>query len=164
MFLLYFLYSIRMRVIKRIPTTKSGYETLLKKLQDILQMRPEAVKTLKAARELGDLSENGLYKGARARLSSLDANIRRLRYQIKLADIIIPKTFERVSVGTTVVVSDGGIEKKYNIVGNYEADPLKNNISTGSPIGFALFGRKKGDRVEIKTPGGKRTLKIISIS
>lgn len=153
-----------MRQIKRIPTTKLGYEKLLKKREDLLVMRPDAVKTLKAARELGDLSENGLYKGARARLSGLDADLRRLNYQIKLADVIIPKTFERVDIGTSVVVLDDGVEKKYNIVGNYEADPTNNCISTGSPIGFALFGKKKGDEILISTPKGTKNLRILSIS
>lgn len=148
------MYSICVIQIRRIPITKIGYQGLLKKRDDLLSQRPDAVKTLKAARELGDLSENGLYKGARARLSGIDARLRRLNMQIKLSDIIESKSSNTIQIGSVVTVLENGLEKTYKIVGELEANPKERNVSVISPIGSALLGKKVSEETKIKTPGG----------
>jgi len=85
--------------------TKGGYEKIKKDLNEAEEKRPEAVKTLARARSLGDLSENGFYKGARFELSELDRKIRHLRHLTKEGEIIpTPKNNEKIQLGHTVIL------------------------------------------------------------
>ena len=69
-----------------------------------------------------------------------------------------------VQIGTTVVLQESNDPKEeYTIVGSTEANPLENRISNESPIGAAILGKKKGDSVEIKAPGGAFTVKILDL-
>lgn len=158
------MYSVCVIQIRRIPITKTGYQELLIKRDELLSQRPDAVKTLKAARELGDLSENGLYKGARARLSGIDARLRKLNMQIKLSDIIEPKLNNTVQIGSIVTVLENGREKTYKIVGELEANPKEKNVSVISPIGSTLLGKRVSEETKIKTPGGVLSIIIKKIT
>jgi transcription elongation factor GreA len=73
---------------------------------------------------------------------------------------------ERVYVGckVTVLKNDSDTEYEYKIVGSNEADPFNGKISDESPAGSALIGKKEGDSVSFKTPGGNQNYKIIKIS
>jgi transcription elongation factor GreA len=85
--------------------TQKGYEKLKNDLRDAEEKRPEVVKTLTRARAMGDLSENGFYKGARFELNELDRKIRHLRHLIKEGEIIpVPKDNKSVQIGHTVVL------------------------------------------------------------
>ena len=85
--------------------TKEGYEQLKKDLKEAEEKRPEAVKTLARARSLGDLSENGFYKGARFELNDLDRKIRHLRHLIKEGEVIrIPTDNKTVQLGHRVIL------------------------------------------------------------
>ena len=140
--------------MKLIKFTEEGLVEIKKELENLTQKRPDAVKELSRARELGDLSENGLYHAAKANLRSIDSSIRRLTYQIKLARIVnSPK----------IIVEENGRKIEYQIVGDFEADPKNNKISANSPIGKALLNKNSGEKVEILTPNGKRTLNVISV-
>lgn len=152
------------RKLVKIPFTKQGFEDLKKQYEEILSSREDAVKTLAAARELGDLSENGLYKAARARLSGIDANLRRLHNLIKLADVVEKPTKGIVGIGSTVTVSDGKNKREFNIVGRFEANPAENKISDISPLGNALINKKEDETIEVNTPSGKINYKILKIS
>lgn len=135
-----------------IPFTREGYQKLLEERKKLLADRPEAVDHLKKAREMGDLSENGYYKASRARLSFVDARLRRVERLIKLAVIVEPSVSDRVEIGTTVVISDENREYTYTIVGGYESDPKMQTISHISPLGRALMGKRVNDRVEVVAP------------
>lgn len=147
-----------------IPFTKIGFENLKKQLEEKLSKRPQAVLSLTRGREMGDLSENGLYKAAKAELGDLDRNIRNLRYLIKHAKIFSPTSNEFVQLGHNVTVEGKSSKKEYLMVGEYEANPGENKISLKSPIGHNLMGRKVGDEIKINTPNGTNFLKIIKIS
>lgn len=149
--------------LDRITFTKEGYEKLLRKLERLKLDRPAAVKELARARELGDLSENGLYTAAKARLNSIDSNIFRIEMTIKFADVTESKNSSVVQIGSRVIVQDGKEEVEYQIVGDTEANPRKRKVTQNSPIGSALLGRSAGDEVEIQTPSGPKSLKIIKI-
>ena len=85
--------------------TKDGYEKLKKDLKAAEEKRPEAVKTLTRARAMGDLSENGFYKGAKFELNDLDRKIRHLKRLIKEAIIIPhPSNNKTVQIGHTVTL------------------------------------------------------------
>lgn len=146
-----------------IPFTKQGFDNLNKNLKDKVSKRPEAVKSLTRGREMGDLSENGLYKAAKSELADLDRTIRNLKNLIKYAKIASPTNNNQVQLGHRVLVKTNEEKKEYLIVGEYEADPKQNKISIKSPIGHNLMGRKVGDEVRIRTPRGEVILNILSI-
>ena len=71
---------------------------------------------------------------------------------------------QEVSIGSTVIISDeSGIEEQYTLVGPAEADPNVGMISHESPIGQAILGKSVGDTVQVDTPGGTSTFKIIRL-
>lgn len=146
-----------------IPFTKQGFEDLKKELESLTLKRPEAVKTLSRARDMGDLSENGLYKAAKQEVVDIDRQIRNLKYLIKSAKVFIPNGNETVQIGHKVIVNINGSRKDFFIVGEHEANPTEHKISNKSPIGFALMGKRRGDNVDIKTPNGFLSYKISSI-
>lgn len=149
--------------MKLINFTQQGYEKLKFDYEKILKARPFAVLDLKKAREMGDLSENGYYKSAKAKLSSLDYKMRTIKLQLKQA-VISNKTPGVIGLGSKVKLKIAKTEITYNIVGDLEADPSLNKISTLSPIGKALIGKKINEETEINTPAGKTKLKILDIS
>lgn len=152
-----------MRKIQPISFTKEGLENIKKEYEALLAERPQAVKNLTDARNMGDLSENGLYKGTRARLSSIDATLRRLKNTIKLAVVEKVMTNGTIGIGSEVTVSDGKKNRIFYIVGTYESDPASNKISAYSPIGRALMGKKAEEEVEISTPAGIVHYNILEI-
>jgi transcription elongation factor GreA len=149
--------------VRQIRFTKQGFESLKKEQADLLHKRTFAVDELQKARELGDLSENGFYKAARAKLSAIDARLRRISSLLKLATVIDSNDANVVGIGNTVKVTDGKREVFYKIVGDMEANPVEGKISLLSPIGKTLAGKRFGDQILIVTPSGNITYRIISI-
>jgi transcription elongation factor GreA len=150
--------------IKKVRFTKAGFEKMKAELEELQKSRPSAVLDLKKARELGDLSENGYYKAARMKLSSIDNRLFRMRLAIKQAVVMGGPRKGGAGIGMIVTLTDGKKEIVYRIVGDLEANPGDGKISLLSPIGRALEGRRVGDEVEYKTPMGMSKLKIVSIS
>lgn len=148
--------------MNKITFTKVGYENLKKEYQELLNSRKPAVEDLKKAREMGDLSENGYYKAARMKLSSIDYNLRRLKYLIKSATVV-EKQKEFIDVESKVILESNGKKIEYLIVGGYESNPLEGKISHLSPLGKQLIGKKAGQEVVVTTPSGKMSYKIVKI-
>lgn len=149
---------------RSIRFTKEGYEKLKKDYEELLALRPAAVLDLQKSRELGDLSENGFYKAARAKLSALDGKLRRISYSLKQAKVIENTNTNTINIGARIGLSDGKKEITCQIVGDLEADPGKNKISLLSPIGQAVAGRKVGDQVSVFLPSSTIKYKVTSIS
>lgn len=149
---------------KPILFTQAGYDAMKKEQEELLVSRPAAVEDLKKAREMGDLSENGYYKGARAKLSSIDHRLRVLTHMIRYGKVMGVAAIDVAQVGSTVVITDEGIEKIYTLVGEYEADPLHGKISHKSPIGALLLNKKVGETISVTTPKGQKSYRIIKIS
>lgn len=150
--------------MKNIRFTKKGFEARKKTYEYLKNSRPAAVLDLKRAREMGDLSENGYYKAARAKLSEIDRNLRKFLIELGSADVVESRNNHQVGIGHTVKLSDGKKEKIFQIVGDLEADPSQGKISLLSPLGQALERKKIGDAAEIITPKGIISYKIIKIS
>ena len=146
-----------------IPFTKQGFENLKKELEKEIAKRPLAVESLKRGREMGDLSENGLYKAAKFELSSIDRQIRHLKNLVLYGKASEPKDDNFVQLGHIVIVETENGKKEFQIVGEWEANPKDNKISIKSPIGHNLMGRKVGEIVAVRTPSGLTTYKILSI-
>ena len=125
--------------------------------------RPAVIKAIAEAREHGDLSENAEYHAARDRQSFIEGRVAELEDVISRAEVIDPSKLsgETVTFGTSVEVADEETdqESRYSIVGPYEADLSRGLISTSSPIAKALIGKRVGDSVEVRTPGGSNPMK-----
>lgn len=152
------------KVVKQIRFTKKGYEKLKKEYENLLKERPSAVLDLKKAREMGDLSENGYYKAARAKLSEIDRNLRKILFELKSAVVIAESNKNSIDIGSTVKLSTGKKEIIYYVVGDLEANPRLFKISLLSPLGKALENKKIGDTIKINTPSGRVSYKILDIS
>lgn len=144
--------------------TKEGYEKLQREFEELKKERPDAVMHLKKARDMGDLSENGYYKASRAKLSSIDGRLFRIEMQLKHAQIIENNPSEGIDIGCTVTFANGDRERTYQIVGDLEANPAEGKLSLNSPIGKALSGKQQGEDVEISTPAGTTTYKILTVT
>lgn len=144
--------------------TKEGFEELVKERENLIGERPIAVGQLKAARELGDLSENGYYKASRAKLSFIDSRLTHLKSIIKNSKIITISSTNTVQIGNTVEIKNGNINHIYKLVSKFEADPMNKKISDMSPLGKALLGRKIGEKVNVITPSGAKEYTIVQIT
>ncbi len=144
--------------------TKIGLEKIKKDLENLVKDRPKAVADLKKARDMGDLSENGYYKSAKSKLSSIDYLLRKFSYQIKNAAVVQSNNKDYVEIGSSVVLKNEEREVIYHLVGDLEADPAEHKISLLSPIGRALENKKIGSKIEIVTPKRRVYYKLIKIS
>jgi transcription elongation factor GreA len=127
--------------------------------------RPSIVAKIKAARELGDLSENFEYHAAKNEQGMMEARIRELEAIIRNHVLIETRAQSGVvAMGSTVrFAEDGQDEESYRIVGPAEADPKAGRVSFESALGKALIGHRVGDDVDIKTPSGTYTVHITGI-
>lgn len=148
-------------------------EDLKKKLQDEIaalenELRIELPREIAKARAHGDLSENAEYHAAKERQGVVNARLGQLQARLRELSMIDPSRIPRdkVGLGSTVVVMDldKGEEMTYKLVTSEEADVANGRISTSSPIGRGLVGKKVGDTVRIQIPGGARELEILQLS
>jgi transcription elongation factor GreA len=140
-------------------------EELRDELKSLIGQRVHVAERIKQARELGDLSENAEYQTAREEQDRLEARISEVDHVLQNSQIIKkPKKDGHVRLGSSVSLKDGGKPLAYQVVGTMEADPLHGKISDESPIGQALLGKQVGEKVEIKTPAGTHTYKVVEIS
>lgn len=153
----------------KIPMTAAGYtvlETELKFRQQ--QERPRIIQQITDARSHGDLSENAEYHAAKEQQSHNEGRIAELEDKLSRAEVIDVSKLSgsTVKFGATVTVFDEETEeeKRYQIVGEAEADVKGGRISVTSPIARALIGRKAGDTVEVKTPKGGKSYEILTVA
>ncbi len=148
-------------------------EHIKKKLADEIQaleheLNHELPKELKRAIALGDLSENAEYHMAKQRQEYVRARLGQLKKRMSDLSLInmnnIPR--DRAALGSIVKVYDTtkDEELQYRLVTSEESDVHKGYISTSSPIGRALMGRKVGDTATVVTPAGKRELEVLGLT
>lgn len=145
--------------------SKEGLEKLKKELGERKDtLRTEITRKILAAKELGDLSENAEYIEAKEAQSFNEGRIAELEEAVKEGVVISNGTnHDFVAVGATVKVQSPHGEHKFTIVGPAESDPAQGFISNESPLGAAFIGKKKGEEIEVKTPGGLSKYKILDI-
>ena len=126
--------------------------------------REELSQRLRAAIQMGDLSENADYHKAKEDQAFLEGRIQEIEAVLRTAVIVEKTHSDVVTVGSYVTVQEEGFDPEtYYVVGAKEADPRNGKISNESPIGSALMEHKVGDVVEAETPGGKLKIKILKI-
>ncbi|MCA3222088.1 MAG: transcription elongation factor GreA [Burkholderiales bacterium] len=152
-----------------IPITARGAEKLKEELQRLKSAdRPAVIQAIKEAREKGDLSENAEYDAARERQGFIEGRIQELEGKVGALQIIDPAAVDaggRIVFGATVALEDmvAGVQVKYQIVGDDEADIKAGLISISSPIARALIGKSEGDLVEVAAPGGIREYEVLEV-
>jgi transcription elongation factor GreA len=150
-----------------VKLTKQGLEVLRTELGELRDVkRPKLVERLANARSQGDLSENSDYQSAKEELEFLDGRIDELEEVVKTASVVSGSGKAEnggIGVGTKVTVKVNGIKAIFDIVGEWEADPINKKISHDSPLGVALSGKKIGDKVEVEAPAGKLQYEILAI-
>ncbi|MEK7112482.1 MAG: transcription elongation factor GreA [Patescibacteria group bacterium] len=151
--------------MKQIQMTKEGLGTLKKELDEMVnEKRPKLVERLANARSQGDLTENSDYSNAKEELEFLDGRISELENVLKTATIVSGNhKKDGVGVGTRVTVKVSGEKHVYEMVGEWEADPVNKKISPESPLGQALVGKKVGEKAEVQAPAGKLIYEILAI-
>ena len=152
----------------KIPITADGATRLRDELKTLKTVeRPTVIKAIAAAREHGDLSENAEYHAAREQQSFIEGRIAELEDQVSRMEIIDVKALKgkEIMFGATVTLADEetDVEKTFQIVGEYEANPSDGMISVSSPMARAIIGRKVGDSVEVTTPGGQKDYEIVKV-
>jgi len=146
--------------------TKEKFEELEKELEHLKKIkRLEVAENLEYAKSLGDLSENAEYHEARDLQANIEDRISKLENLLKSAEVISGHLTNSAGVGSTVVIQRDSEKTptSFTLVSSEETDVSANKISIHSPLGEALFGKKKGQELEVMTPKGIVKYKILSI-
>jgi transcription elongation factor GreA len=148
-------------------------EHIKKKLQEEIsqleyELNHELPAELKKAVALGDLSENAEYHMAKQRQEFVRARLGMMKKRMAELSLInlsnIPR--DRAAIGSTIVVFDSTKleEITYRLVTSEESDVTQGKVSTTSPIGRALMGKKVGDVTTVITPGGNREFEVLQLT
>src|SRR5258708_39502166 len=155
--------------IQKTQLTQQGFEEIEKELKELEEVKlPDVIRRVETARGYGDLSENSEYHSAKEDQELIETRISELKAILANATIV-KQTHKQSSVGVgsevIVCMKSKRSEKKItlHIVGEFEADPKSGKISSASPLGHALVGRKKDDQVEVEAPSGTVVYKILEI-
>lgn len=148
--------------------TEQGYATMLEDVKFMKSVeRPRIIKAIEEARAHGDLSENAEYHAAKEAQGWNETKVQELEDRLSRAEVIDPTKLsgETVMFGAklTLIDEDTEAEVKYQIVGDFEADVKQGRISISSPIARALIGKKRGDSIEVNTPGGGKSYEIVKV-
>lgn len=151
---------------KVIQLTEEGSKNMQRELQELKEVkRPKVVEALSRARAMGDLSENSAYHAAKEDQALVEGRIAELQQILKTAEVVKNNLDKStVTLGSTIVVDSQGVQSIFQIVGEFEADPVNKKLSVTSPLGKGFLGKRLNESVEIIIPAGKSTYKILNIS
>ncbi len=147
---------------EEILLTQQGYDDIVREHEHLVSVRrAEVSEHLKEAKSYGDLSENAEYDAAKDEQAELEERIARLEYMMRNARVVSDEelTGEHVNLGLTVKIKNVETKEKfiYMVVGINDADPFAEpiaKISNESPMGKALLGKRKNEKVEVSMPDG----------
>jgi transcription elongation factor GreA len=149
--------------------TKEGLEKLRGELAELKSKgRADIARQIAEARDKGDLSENAEYDAAKDAQGHLEAKIAQLEDLVANARLLDETKIDtsQVSILSKVTIKNkkNGASVTYTLVSEEEADLKSGKISTMSPIGRGLLGKKKGDVARIKTPAGEMEFEVMNIA
>ena len=150
---------------KPIYLTAEGKVTLEEELSHLTRVRrPEVADRIQQAKLDGDISESGEYEDAKNEQAWVEGRIRTLEHMLKHAYLIEGSGSDTIGLGSRVHIRDGeGDTYNWTIVGSAEANPRQSRISNESPVGKALMGRKKGDKIRVDAPGGVEEFTVLKV-
>ncbi len=148
--------------------SQEGYDKLRKELDELKQFkRPEISKKISEARDFGDLKENAEYHAAKEAQTMLETKILKLEETMSRARVLKKEDMakDKITILSRIKLKDlsRDIEMEYTLVSPEESDYKQNKISTTSPVGKALLGKKKGDVVKIQVPAGTLRYQILDL-
>ncbi len=148
--------------------TQKEYDDYQQQLTEVNHEIDENVKAIKEAKEQGDLSENADYSSAKEKETILAQKKENILNILKNCEVIVVEDSDFVSIGKKVTIryngGNGDVEEEFLISSSIASDILINKLSTDSPIGKAIVGRKKGETVHVQTPVGMLAVKIINVA
>jgi transcription elongation factor GreA len=149
--------------------TPEGLKNLENRLKYLIEVRrPEVAERLRQAlEEGGDLSENAEYEDAKNEQAFVEGEVLRLETILSSAQVIEDTgKKDKVVLGARVTIVEEGTKEKeiYYLVGSAEANPKEGKISSESPLGKALLGKKVGDKVKVDAPAGEITFVVKEIA
>ncbi len=153
---------------REVILTEEGYAKLTEEIEYLTTVkRREVAERIKEAREFGDISENSEYDDAKNEQAQLFYRIQSLEQKLRNARVVDTEhmSTDTVSIGARVTLKDtkSKATREYSIVGSAEADPKNQKLSNESPVGKALLGKKKGEKVTIPAPRGAIIYQIVDI-
>jgi len=154
-------------MVELIPISKTGYDNLMKELEELEKERVEVSKRVGEAREHGDLKENGEYIYGRQRLGFIDGRLGELRANINHSEVVdcTKVKCDQAVFGTVVTLKD--LDKNqtvtYQLLGPNDADFENGSISIHSPVGDAIYMLKPGEQASVTIPRGEFRFEVISI-
>ena len=148
-----------------VQLTSAGKERLQEELDHLRTVkRPQLAERIEVANEDGDVSDNSEYEDMKEELIMADRRIQELEYLLSTAELIEPTNDGTISLGSQVtLVGSDGEEATWTLVDPAEADTRNGSISTDSPVGHALMGKKQGDSATVKTPGGEFVYTVTNV-
>ena len=147
--------------------TREEFNSLKRELEILKTVkRDEVSEKIRVARGFGDLSENSEYDEAKNDQAHLEARISRLEEQLKNVCIVDHIDTDLVAVGTKVTLLDVefGEQTEYRVVSSVGSSEDDNTITSTSPVGIAILGKREGDEAVVVAPAGEIRFKIIKIS
>jgi transcription elongation factor GreA len=153
----------------RAPITVKGAQRLRAELDELKSVkRPAVINAIAEARAHGDLKENAEYHAAREQQGFIEGRIKQLEAELSHAQVIDVASLNagsRVVFGAMVELADVDTDatRRYQIVGDLEADIKLGLIAISSPVARALIGKHEGDSVTIEAPGGTSEFEIVSV-
>jgi len=150
--------------IPTIPLTQIKFDELVADKKRLTDERVEVMKRLQIARDMGDLSENGAYHYAKFELGNIGRQLRQINYLLDNGKVTAASHGSNVGFGSVVKLKNPkGKISTYQIVSEYESDPMHGRVSTTSPLGQELMGKKIGEAVTVTAPVGKIEYVIESV-
>jgi len=148
--------------------TEEGHRKYVDRLNYLKTVRRgQVAERIRTAKEFGDISENAEYESAKAEQAFVEGEVSELEKLLRRAQIIKKNEVRTDEVGlmtrVTIEEASSGEKMTVDLVGSKESDPKAGRISNESPIGAALLGKRVGQTLDVKAPGGVSTWKVLEI-
>jgi transcription elongation factor GreA len=146
--------------------TQEGHQQLIVELANLNSHADQLIAKIEEVAQPDESGEDSLVSQLKAELEVINSKIASIEEVLDNFEIITGKnTSHTVQVGSKVKIKiSGNSERVFHLVGEFEADPTANKISSQSPLGIAMIGKKIHDQFEVEAPAGKLTYKIVSIA
>ena len=149
--------------------TREGLKSLNEELEELRTVRRvEVAEVIREAQSLGPDQQDAQYEDAKNQQAFLEGRIREIEVTLERAVEIDEKAAQKskdVRLGSTVTLkTQDGKSHKYQLVGTTEADPLSGRISHESPVGSALLGKRRGEKVTVRAPAGDVEMTVTSVA